>query len=89
MIARKKEMCTVRSNNTERCSAQDISYIMHPRKYSCDADEECREKEPHSEAFVAQIHGRRKREEKRRVAWCGCKQTGTPSFCDGTHSRLK
>jgi CDGSH-type Zn-finger protein len=22
------------------------------------------------------------------VAWCGCKQTKTPPFCDGTHNSL-
>jgi CDGSH-type Zn-finger protein len=26
--------------------------------------------------------------EKKRVAFCGCKHTKKPPFCDGTHSRL-
>ena len=25
--------------------------------------------------------------ETRRVAWCGCKRTRTPPFCDGSHAR--
>ncbi len=27
-------------------------------------------------------------EEKKRVAFCGCKQTKKPPFCDGSHSRI-
>jgi CDGSH-type Zn-finger protein len=26
--------------------------------------------------------------EKKRVAWCMCKHTGTMPFCDGSHARL-
>ena len=26
--------------------------------------------------------------EKKKVALCGCKQTGNPPFCDGTHTKL-
>lgn len=26
--------------------------------------------------------------EKKKVTLCGCKQTGNPPFCDGTHTKL-
>jgi CDGSH-type Zn-finger protein len=26
--------------------------------------------------------------EKRKVAWCMCKQTAKPPFCDGSHAKL-
>ena len=26
--------------------------------------------------------------EKKRYAWCGCKSTGNPPYCDGTHNKL-
>ena len=28
-------------------------------------------------------------EEERNVAWCTCKRTSNPPYCDGTHARLK
>ena len=27
-------------------------------------------------------------EQPRKVAWCGCKLTKTPPFCDGSHTKL-
>jgi CDGSH-type Zn-finger protein len=26
--------------------------------------------------------------EQGKKAWCGCKNTSTPPFCDGSHSKL-
>ena len=26
--------------------------------------------------------------EKKKYAWCACKQTGNPPYCDGTHAKL-
>jgi len=26
--------------------------------------------------------------EAKRVAWCGCKQTGGKPYCDGSHAKL-
>ena len=27
-------------------------------------------------------------EKEGNIAWCGCKSTGNPPYCDGTHSKL-
>ena len=53
--------------NAERCSAQDISYIMYPRKYSRDADDRGCNKEPNAPAFIVEKDDSGEREEKSRV----------------------